>query len=506
MKDYISDSNIKPDKSIENNITILRRQSHNNLKKPSVSNKIEFNRLINKEAISSFIELIKCKLCFNVLINPFDCESCGNTFCYECINNLRVNNKQCLFKCENFQIKQASLGITSLLSTLTFECLNKESGCNTIIPYLDVNNHDKECQYQTAICPNFKCNRSIKRQLLEYHIRKECNYTLFKCDNCEINFIRADYVQHVKNCKFIEDIFDLKTPIINNDDQLDLQDMSLKNFMKTLLYNMTKNQKEFDKKLSALSEEVKSIKEVVNKQTNNTMILIENLHSEIDYIIERLIAHDFNMVINEKNTFENVINIVDDPLKQNAESTGSNTHSKNPSNNSSGFNSASTNKTVKTEANENVKPSITRIYNPSQFKNPAESLPIQNINSNVKKIKLESKPKMLGLTTNKGNKSPPNKSPNARSPKSRSPINHLPNTKTLYFETESSNSRTGNIALLKSTLKNQEIILENFNKVMEKVDRQEKVMIQRMENYNDELKNFIKFFLIEKNDFDNYDI
>ena len=103
-------------------------------------------------------------------------------------------------------------------------------------------------------------------------------------------------------------------------------------------------------------------------------------------------------------------------------------------------------------------------------------------------------------------KSPPHKSPNARSPKSRSPINHLPNTKTLLLETESSNSRTGNIALLKSTLKNQETILENFNKVNDKIDKQEKVIIQRMEGYNDELKNFIKFFLIEKNDFDDYDI
>ncbi len=269
---------------------------------------------------------------------------------------------------------------------------------------------------------------------------------------------------------------------------------------------MTKNQKEFDKKLSALSEEVKSIKDVVNRQTNNTMILIENLHSEIDYIIERLIANDFNTVMKEKNTFENVRNIVDDHLKHTIESIGSNTHSKNPSSNSSGFNSVSTNQTVKTEPNENVKPTITRINNPSQFKNTAENPPNQNINSNVKKIKLESKPKMLGITTIKGNKSPPHKSPNTRSPKSRSPINNVPNTKTLFLETESSNSRTGNIALLKSTMKNQETILENFNKVNDKIDKQEKVIIQRMEGYNDELKNFIKFFLIEKNDFDDYDI
>lgn len=478
--------------------------------KTHMSHIIEFNRVINKENISSISELIKCKLCFNILVNPFDCESCGNTFCHNCIENLRINHKTCLFKCQNFQIKPSSFGITSLLSTLSFECKNKESGCKTAIPYLDVINHDIECTYQSTICPNFKCNRSIKRQFLEYHIRKECLYTLFKCENCETNFIRAEYLQHIKNCKLIEDIFDEKNPIIHTPEHIDLGDISLKSFMQILLYNLSKNDRKHKMKLNELSEEIKSIKEVVNRQTNNTILLIENLHSEVDYINEKLIGNDFHNVVNDKvSNARNGDRIVDDNSKQSV-SIGNNTnHSKTSSNNSSTCNTYITNQSIKSDhPNTIITNTANNTDNNKHFsrntvKPGSDNNCIDNINnavSNVKKIKIQNKNKAQGGNNLSSIKA--NKSPLGRLPPGRSPVTRSPNPRTLYLETESSQTRTGHMALLKSTLKNQENILENLNKVIDRVNQQEVTHNQKMERYSDEIKDFIKFFLIEKNDFE----
>ena len=65
-------------------------------------NGISFQRLINKENYTNFLDIIQCKICFNILKNPYDCSSCGNSFCYNCISNLLLTKKNCPFNCENF--------------------------------------------------------------------------------------------------------------------------------------------------------------------------------------------------------------------------------------------------------------------------------------------------------------------------------------------------------------------------------------------------------------------
>jgi len=56
---------------------------------------IHIDRLINKETYKNFDELIKCKICFDILVNPFDCEKCGNTFCHDCAQNFIKDSKPC---------------------------------------------------------------------------------------------------------------------------------------------------------------------------------------------------------------------------------------------------------------------------------------------------------------------------------------------------------------------------------------------------------------------------
>ncbi len=134
---------------------------------------IDPSRIINSEQFEKFSEILKCKICYKLLNNPFDCARCGNSFCLECIQKQIENNKPCPYTCEDFVIKNSSFGIISILTTLKFNCENSNSGCNEILNYNELKVHDMFCKFANVNCPNINCDKIIKRKTLEYHINHE---------------------------------------------------------------------------------------------------------------------------------------------------------------------------------------------------------------------------------------------------------------------------------------------------------------------------------------------
>ena len=67
--------------------------------------KINFNQIImpyNIEWMKTLLfNLFQCKICMNVLNNPYDCVNCHQTFCKECITNYLNTNKKCPFCLNN---------------------------------------------------------------------------------------------------------------------------------------------------------------------------------------------------------------------------------------------------------------------------------------------------------------------------------------------------------------------------------------------------------------------
>ena len=72
-------------------------------------NGIQISRVINLDKYENILPILKCKLCLNILLNPYDCSKCGNTFCYSCINKLKESNKDCPFGCTEYDITPSSL-------------------------------------------------------------------------------------------------------------------------------------------------------------------------------------------------------------------------------------------------------------------------------------------------------------------------------------------------------------------------------------------------------------
>ena len=279
---------MKESKIITQSTLSIETQSNSSL----ISNGISFDRLIDKEKHKNFYDIIQCKICFNILKNPYDCSICGNTFCYDCINNIITQNKQCPFNCTNFEIKPSSYIITSYLNTLNFSCLNKENGCNEIISYNNLDKHDKECKYFYTTCPNIQCNKKIKWRLLENHLKNECEYSLLICPHCSKELNRNEYDEHIKNCneirvsinKTVKENIDLKVTEFENliNSLPELKDVSLVSFLKILLYQVNLNNQVINSKFDSLKNEINVIHKDIYEINKNNMIFFENINNEFE--------------------------------------------------------------------------------------------------------------------------------------------------------------------------------------------------------------------------------
>ena len=56
---------------------------------------IDLERLINKDYLTPLGDFYQCSICSKIMINPTDCESCGHSFCHECISK-----SNCPFGCK----------------------------------------------------------------------------------------------------------------------------------------------------------------------------------------------------------------------------------------------------------------------------------------------------------------------------------------------------------------------------------------------------------------------
>ena len=129
--------------------------------------KVNFNRIIinqNKDwMINLLTNFLQCKICMNILNDPYDCLCCNQTFCKKCIINYIDTNKECPFDSffqnkENislnnnikYNIKPSSSNFHKLISSLHFYCKNNPLGCKKELSIEDIKEHEKNCQYSDS--------------------------------------------------------------------------------------------------------------------------------------------------------------------------------------------------------------------------------------------------------------------------------------------------------------------------------------------------------------------
>ena len=141
--------------------------------------KVNFNRIImpsSKEDILNLLtKIIQCKICLNLLNDPYDCLCCNQTFCKSCIINYIKTNNKCPFS-EFFEtkkdrknnkninelmknIKPSSSNFNKVIQSLKFYCLNKEKGCDSELNIEEILEHEKLCKFSIN-----DCGQSLKKK------------------------------------------------------------------------------------------------------------------------------------------------------------------------------------------------------------------------------------------------------------------------------------------------------------------------------------------------------
>ena len=132
--------------------------------------KVNFNRIIipssRENLLSLFTRFIQCKICMNLLNDPYDCLCCNQTFCKSCIINyiktnnkcpfsefFDINNKQHLKEKPNIhellnKIKPSSSNFAKIIQSLKFYCQNNNKGCNAELNIEEISEHEKICKYK----------------------------------------------------------------------------------------------------------------------------------------------------------------------------------------------------------------------------------------------------------------------------------------------------------------------------------------------------------------------
>ena len=302
---YEDDDNIK-------NLNINESLESNN-KKLLVQGGIDPERIVNKEYLTSLGDFYKCSICFKIMINPKDCEECGHSYCYECISILN-----CPFGCKTKSIKNTSAGIINLLKNLKFKCQNE--GCTKIIPYDEVKNHDKNCEYQKVFCTNNKCKKRIIKKDLDDHIKNVCKYSLINCQYCKNYYFRKEINEHEKLCiityKYLENYKNGKNVEEINDiiSQYDSTILNKKYFNKYLqdLSNIISNIIK-DNLIKKDSNEVKDnkIKEKREQKEND-----ENKNDNIAYNYKMEESKDTVFQLDENDLLDFIKKVVEKKLKK----------------------------------------------------------------------------------------------------------------------------------------------------------------------------------------------
>ena len=254
---------------------------------------IDPKRVLNTEYLESLGDFYKCNICFNVMVNPTDCELCGHSYCNDCISKLK-----CPFGCKSKNLKPSSMGIRNLLDKLIFKCLNE--GCNEKIPYSNVRQHDQSCEFAKITCPSQNCGIQLPKKDMEYHIKNECKFSFVTCKYCGYEFPKNKINEHENICCNVYQS-------LNGESSVDLSKMDTNKYLEALSLNISK-----------------IVKDNKNKSfVGNEQITQENLESTLENIIQKKgintsinnvsNGNEDNIIINN----EDLKNSIKDGIKEN---------------------------------------------------------------------------------------------------------------------------------------------------------------------------------------------
>lgn len=125
---------------------------------------IDDNLVQNIQFYEPFKSDLTCCICHGLLNDPLLCSGCEVAFCINCINEWKLNNKNCPLKCSYFELKPINKMHKSIMEKINLKC----DQCKLDIKLIDYPNHyndckDKHIEVSCPFCPECKINYYILR-------------------------------------------------------------------------------------------------------------------------------------------------------------------------------------------------------------------------------------------------------------------------------------------------------------------------------------------------------
>ena len=158
---------------------------------------LDFERIATDKHLVA--EELLCAICQGLLWKPHSCASCQHLFCRGCIETWRtVNPNSCPYRCTPYEEKRAPPSIQSLLSRLSIRCRNASLGCEAILLYNALEQHEAvDCEFLTKTCP--VCGVNILVDEFDEH-QRGCEPPTRQCFLCKSMIDRDMFVEHLKVC------------------------------------------------------------------------------------------------------------------------------------------------------------------------------------------------------------------------------------------------------------------------------------------------------------------
>ena len=197
-----------------------------------------------------FMDSFSCKICFEVLHDPVQCQNNQHYFCRKCITKHLENFETCPLCMDQLtleNLRPAPRIVTNVATQLKKpRCRHVSRGCTENVAVEDVLFHEQTCGYAPVVCSSEGCKKTVNRRDQESHATEECKFRKITCESCHEQLVYVDYqrnqrmlrkeVNDIKiHLKEVNDV--LKIVVLAQDELLEKQkahDQSMKDLQDPL--------------------------------------------------------------------------------------------------------------------------------------------------------------------------------------------------------------------------------------------------------------------------------
>ena len=189
----------------------------------------------NSELGSSFMDSFSCKICFEVLDDPVQCQNNEHYFCRRCISK-RLENSETCPTCMDQLTLETLRPVPRVILEIIFQlkkprCRHVSRGCEENVVVEDVLLHEQACGYAPVVCSNEGCKETVNRRDQESHETEECKFRKITCESCLEEMVYVDYDRH--QCTLRKEINEVKSEMNEIKSRLDEVAESLKQIVLT---------------------------------------------------------------------------------------------------------------------------------------------------------------------------------------------------------------------------------------------------------------------------------